>query len=198
MSDPIKFGAGKTYLAVHSGTTVPFDGEISIETMMTETDYLVSYDDGGEFSVETTQEDLKPAHEAVAEDVVTMESGGNLKLTMDAGNIDNFALAVGASAAAAKTLSGRVGKGIAVGPRQPQKLTLLHKSPHLDDPSKEDFLYLPRVVAEMNVTYTHVKGVRKAEVTFKTLRSHQDGTNSSLDMRMTSEMGGHSYEWSED
>lgn len=198
MSDPIKFGAGKTYFAVHSGTTSPFDGEIPIETMITETDCLVSYDDGGEFTAETTQEDLKPAHEAVAEDVVTMESGGNLKLTIDAGNIDNFALAVGASAAAAKTLSGRVGKGIVVGPRQPQKLTFLHKSPHLDDPSKEDFLYLPRLVAEMNVTFTLVKGVRKAEVTFSTLRSHQDGTNSSLDMRMTSEMGGHAYEWCED
>lgn len=198
MSDPIKFGAGKTYIAVHSGTTPPFDGEIPIETMITEVDFFVSYDEGGEFTVETTQEDLKPAHEAVAEDVVTMESGGSLKLTIDAGNVDNFALIMGAAAAAAKTLSGRVGKGIAVGPRQPQKLTLLHKSPHLDAPSKEDFLYLPRVVADMNVTYKHVKGVRKAEVTFKTLRSHQDETNSSLDMRMTSEMGGHAYEWSED
>ena len=128
-------------------------------------------------SIEGTVElfEDKPVQEGVAEQVAAISGEFVFKAQLRFGRAKKVALAAGAADATAKTLSGRAGKGVVLGPRQPAKLSLLHIAKKLSDPTLREFCYLPNVRADMSQVITLKRGtIKESETTFKLLASAQD------------------------
>lgn len=191
--DDRKKGVGITAFSAHSGDVANFYGEKSfaqMKTILEAESSLLTFTNGGitwenepELHEDEIDTELYPVQTAV------IGNKDQFKLNLPTGDEALLAVIAGQSAStsydAGASPSGVAAKGIGLGVSVPPLWSLLHRVRQSADPSKFDWLYIPRVQVNPKVILKFMKKeIRAQDVVFNCLPTKQDGTGDEIDMRI--------------
>lgn len=191
--DDRKIGAGITAFCAHTGNVANFYGEKSFAEMKVILDAgsdLLTFTNGG-ITWENEPEVFEDEIDTELYPVQTAVVGNKDKFTLNLPTGDETLLAIIAGQSSSTTYdagsspSGVAAKGIGLGVSVPPLWSLLHRVRQSHDPSKYDWLYIPRVQVNPKVMLKFMKKeVRAQDVVFNCLPSKQDGTGTEIDMQI--------------